>query len=61
MCFIFDVVNPAKQFKRGTQHDDSDDDPFPEYDPNPEEDPNVTESDLPNGMHRQLYKPVPYK
>jgi hypothetical protein len=61
MCFIFDVVNPAQQFKRGTRYDDSDDDPFPEYDPNPEEDPNVTESDLTNGPKRRPYKPVSYR
>ena len=42
-CIIFDVVNPVRQFKRGTVEDLAV--PFPSYDPNPEEDPNVVESD----------------
>ena len=29
MCFIFDVISPARQFKRGTKDDDSI--PFPAY------------------------------
>lgn len=45
MAFIFDVVRPARQYKRGELYNEEDDLPSAVYDPSPEEDPNVTDSD----------------
>ena len=48
MCFIFDVVSPARRFKRGMAYDDEVE--FPEYDEE-KESGNVTETDEgPNGL-----------
>ena len=56
MCVIFDVVNPLRQFKRGVQHTEDPNVPFPTYSPSPEEDPDVTETDEAPGLMQ--YEPV---
>jgi hypothetical protein len=45
MGLIFDAVNPARQFKRGTVFDPSANHPYPKYNPNSRDDPDVTEYD----------------
>ena len=45
MCILFDVVNPVRQFKRGTVFDENSDNPFPVYTSDDEEEGNCTESD----------------
>jgi hypothetical protein len=59
MGLIFDVVNPARQFKRGSDYNDDDDLPYAKHVPNSRDDPNVTESD-PNAT-RQPYLSRIYK
>jgi predicted pyridoxine 5'-phosphate oxidase superfamily flavin-nucleotide-binding protein len=57
MCLIFDVVSPARKFKRGTVYEEIDgQDPFADYDTDPEKDPNVTESD--DDVATQPYIPI---
>jgi hypothetical protein len=58
MCLVFDCVNPARQFKRGTQYNSDDEDPFPEYNPDPDNDSEVTEDDDVGGTGQQPYLPV---
>jgi hypothetical protein len=56
LCFIFDYISPARQFKRGEVFDEEG--PFAEYDPNPAHDPNVTETDK-DGTTLP-YRPIDY-
>lgn len=58
MAFIFDAINPARQFKRDQLYDDDadDDDAFAKYDPSPESDSDVTECDSDGDL--QPYEPI---
>lgn len=56
MCFIFDVVNPARQFKRGMLYDE--DAEFPDYGPEPWDDLTEADTDEPGWMP---YKPIAYQ
>ena len=58
MCFIFDAVNPARQFKRGEVYDSDEDTPFPDYNPDPENDGEVTETDINDEPGLQPYNPI---
>jgi len=57
MCYIFDTVNPAMQFKRGMAYDDEADD-FPEY--GPESSGDLTETDV-AGSGLMPFKLRPYE
>ena len=59
MGFIFDVINPARQFKRGMEYDEQSDSPYADYDPDPKNDPNVTETD--EDATTQPYNPKIYR
>ena len=52
MCLIFDCVNPARQFKRGTPYNADEGVPFLEYDGD------VTEADEDDEVGLQPYQPV---
>lgn len=54
-CLLFDLVNPVRQFKRGTTYDSEDEEPFSTYDNRNQTE--VTESDS-NGT-LQPYRPRP--
>jgi len=54
MCFIFDTISPARQFKRGMPFDE--DGEFPEY--AEEESGNVTETD--DNLGLMPYMPETY-
>ncbi|KAF9642918.1 hypothetical protein BDM02DRAFT_3132772 [Thelephora ganbajun] len=54
MCILFNVVNPLRQFKKGTVFNKDDDDPYPEY--NPRDSGDVTELDADGTL--QPYKPM---
>lgn len=56
MCFIFDAVNPARQFKRGMLYNERSD--FPDYGPEPWDDLTETDTKAPGWMP---YKPRVYK
>jgi hypothetical protein len=55
LCFIFDTVSPARQFKRGVIYNDDDD--YPEYDDGAPGDVTETDGDPP----LMPYQPRPYK
>jgi hypothetical protein len=55
MCYIFDAVVPARQWKRGTVY--TDDDPWAEYGPPPW--PDLTETDDKNTL--KPYYPRKYE
>lgn len=55
LCFIFDIVSPARQFKRGVVYNEDDD--YPEYDDGAPGDITETDGDPP----LMPYKPRPYK
>ena len=57
MCYIFDSVSPAQQWKRGTMY--TEDDPWATYGPGPPW-PDLTESDK-TGTPQQLYFPQEVK
>ena len=56
MCILFDAINPLRQFKRGTEFNEDDADPFPVY--NPRDHADLTESDEEGIL--QPYKPSDY-
>ena len=45
MALVFDVVNPATQFKRNEDYDSDKSEPFANYDPDHERDSDITEDD----------------
>jgi len=55
MCFIFDVINPARQFKRGMKYKEDQD--FADYGPDPWYD--LTEDDCKDGW--TPYKPLSHR
>lgn len=57
MCFIFDVVNPARQFKRGMRYKEDQD--FADYGPDPWYD--LTEDDCKEGSGWTPYKPLSHR
>jgi hypothetical protein len=57
MYILFDVVNPLRQFKQGTDFNEDDANPFPVYDPQNHTD--LMESDEEGIL--QPYKPSGYK
>jgi hypothetical protein len=56
VALTFDVINPVRQFKKGTSYNAAE--PFPRYIPNPETDCNVTEVDV-EGAMLQPYGTIP--
>lgn len=57
MCIIFDAVSPVRVFKKGTEYDDDDDDPFPIYDSR--NDGDLTETDEDGTLSQ--YRPTAYE
>jgi len=57
MCFIFDVINPARQFKRGMKYKEDQD--FADYGPDPWYD--LTEDDCKVGSGWTPYKPLSHR
>jgi hypothetical protein len=56
MCILFDVVSPLHRFKKGTEFNERDNNPYPDY--HPQEEAEATESDEEGSL--QPYKPADY-